>query len=456
MIGDLAGCSVVMVEDDEVFGRALVQRLRLAGVATHWARSAAEGAQLLRRHRPTLVLCDIRLPDGDGEDLLARMMPELGNVPVVAMTAYGGFEQAVRLMRAGVDDYLAKPFPAQRVLEKLAAFARSGGEPRAEEDSAGLLDSPGWRSPPMRTLHAALERVAAADATVLLTGESGAGKGVAARRLRAMAGVRATLPFVVLDCAGLPAETTEAEAALFGRGDAAGLVEAAGAGTLFLDEVGELSSPLQARLLRLLEEHRFQRLGAAEAMATGARFVAATNADLPGRVAAGVFRADLWFRLSVLTLEIAPLRSRPQDTEELAHHFAARFSRGERGITAEGMAALLAHDWPGNVRELRNRIERAVLLAEVASLDVEDLFPERAGGGAAAQQRFSPEAPVEAEEAAVPDILSLADAREAAERVHIRRVLARCGGRIGDAATALGVSRTTLWERMRRLGLSAR
>ncbi len=459
MSRDLAGCSVVMIEDDPVFGQALVQRLRLAGVATHWAQSVAVGEALLRRHRPTLVLCDIRLPDGDGEELIARLMPELGGVPVVVMTAHGGFDQAVRLVRAGADDYLAKPFPAQRVLDKLTAFARQMTSTVEEDDPSEMVDVAGWRSPPMLALQAALERVAPADATVLLVGESGAGKGVAARRLHAMSGARAAAPFAVVDCAALPASTGDAEEVLFGRADAPGLLDAAGAGTLFLDEIAELAPPLQARLLRLLEERRFLRAAGTEAVQVRARIVAATNADLPARVEAGAFRADLWFRLSVVTLTVPPLREQPADMEDLARHFLRRFSRGELSFAQDAVAALRAHSWPGNVRELRNRVERAVLLADARALGALDLFPGQPAGGAppAAPQRFPGEVRAEAPDAPVEEEpQSLAEAREAAEGEHIRRVLARCGGRIGDAAVALGVSRTTLWDRMRKLGLAAR
>jgi DNA-binding NtrC family response regulator len=452
----LTGTSVVMVEDDPVFGQALSQRLRLAGVVTHWARSAAEGATLLRRHRPTLVLCDIRLPDGDGEALMARLMPELGGVPVVAMTAYGGLDQAVRLLRAGADDYLAKPFPVARVFEKLAAFARRAAAPAVDEVVAEV-DAPGWRSPPMRALHAALERVAPAAATVLLTGESGVGKGVATHRLHAMSGARAGAPFTVVDCAALPADALAAEASLFGHGDRPGLLEEAGAGTLLFDEAAELAPALQARLLGLLEERRFRRVGGNEALALRARLVAVTNADLTARLAEGTLRADLLFRLSVVTLAVPPLRERGDDAEDLARHFLDHYAGGERKTFAEdALAAIRAHPWPGNVRELRNRVERAVLLGDGPAIGSADLFPERpsddAAGATPPRHELPPGPPASAEEPP----LSLAEARDAAERAHIRRVLARCGGRVGEAAGALGISRTTLWERMRRLGLAAR
>ncbi|WP_372624726.1 sigma-54-dependent transcriptional regulator [Falsiroseomonas sp.] len=464
----VAGSSVVMIEDDPVLGQSLMQRLRLAGVTTHWARTAAEGEALLRRHRPTMVLCDIRLPDGSGEALIARLMPELGGVPIVAMTAYGGIEQAVHLMRLGVDDYLAKPFPVQRLLDKLAAFAAGGPTPDAGSEG----DEAGWRSPPMRALRAALERLAPAEATVLLAGESGAGKGLAARRLHAMAPARAPEPFVVVDCAALPDTIAEAEAVLLGRDGSApeggpGLAERAGAGTLFFDEISELAPPLQGRLLRLVEEHRLLRVGGREEHPLRARIVAATSADLRGRVAAGAFREDLWFRLSVVELVVPPLRERPEDLEDLARHFLHRFASAPPGgepcvFANDGVAALHAHSWPGNARELRNRVQRAALLAASPCIAAGDLFPElamTAGRGAAASS--SPDAgqddvsPV-ATGTSTAETASLAEARETAEREHIRRVLARCGGRMGDAARALGVSRTTLWDRMRRLGMPAR
>ncbi len=428
--------AVVLIEDDPVLGGALQQRLRLEGFAPHWARDLAEGEALLRRlPAPLCVLCDMRLPDGSGEALLLRLLPQLGRTPVIAMTAFGGVEQAVRLIRAGADDYLLKPFAVEAVIAKLRALA-----PPLPQTAPPM--EAGWGSPPMRALDAALRRLAGASATVLLLGESGAGKEVAARRLHAL-GPRAAAPFLALNCAAIPRDLLESE--VFGHERGAftgaherriGAAERVGEGTLLLDELAELDPALQAKLLRLLEERRFTRVGGAQDLPLRARVVAATNADLAARVAEGRFRGDLYWRLAVVELRVPPLRDRLDDILPLAEAFLLRaaLDAGRAGLAlgADAAAALLAHPWPGNLRELRNRIERAALLAEGPEIGPGDLF---------------------AEQAPPPPAVTLAEARDAAERDHIRRVLARCGGRVGDAARMLDVSRTTLWERMRRLSL---
>lgn len=429
--------SVVLIEDDAVLGESLQQRLTLEGVETRWARSALEGEAILRRHRPSLIVCDIRLPDGNGEALLTRLMPELGGTPIIVVTAFGDVAQAVRLLRAGADDYVEKPFPAQLLIDKLASYA-SWVPPQAPRS-----DGAGWRSPAMQTLRRHLLKLARVDTTVLLGGESGAGKEVAARHLHE-AGPRAAAPFMAVNCAALPADLLESQ--VFGHERGAftgaldrqpGMAERAGDGTLFLDEVAELGPTSQAKLLRLLQERRFTRLGGREEQRLGARIVAASNADLRARVAEGRFREDLYYRLAVVELTVPPLRQRPEDLGELAAHFLQHFSsalgREEPQMGAEIFDALMAHEWPGNVRELRNRIERAMVLSEGPRLQPGDLFPER-------QPREAPP-------------LSLSEARDAAEREHIRRMLTRSGNRVGDAAQLLGISRTTLWERMKRLGL---
>lgn len=431
--------TVLLIEDDEVLGEALTQRLRLEGFAPRWARSIAEGEAALREGPPPrAVLCDMRLPDGSGEALLLRLLPELGAVPVIAMTAYGGVEQAVRLIRAGADDYLMKPFDMEALLDKLRALPAPAA-PRPADAAEG------WRAPAMRALDKALHRLAATATPVLLLGESGAGKEVTARRLHAL-GPRAAAPFVAINCAALPRDLLESEVFGHERGAftgaterRAGAAERAGAGTLLLDEVAELELGLQAKLLRLLDQRRFTRVGGAKELALEARVVAATNADLTARVREGLFREDLYFRLAVVELRVPPLRERTEDLDALADALLASAAEeaGRGGLTLSGAAraALHAHPWPGNVRELRNRLARAAVLGEGPVLEPADLFPGQA----------------------LPEIepATLHEAREAAEREHIRRVLARCGGRLGEAAKVLGIGRTTLWERVRRLGLTA-
>jgi DNA-binding NtrC family response regulator len=437
--GEVKRHSVVLVEDDAVLGESLVQRLTLEGVRTHWARSIAEAEQMLRRQRPNLVVCDIRLPDGSGEDLLARLMPELGGTPVIVVTAYGDVSQAVRLLRAGADDYVEKPFPVQLLIDKLGMLA-SWTPPLVQPP-----DGAGWQSPAMQLLARQLVKLARVDTTVLLGGETGAGKEMAARRLHD-ASPRAGAPFLALNCAAIPAELLESQ--IFGHERGAftgaserhvGITERAGEGTLFLDEVAELDATAQAKLLRLLQERRFTRLGGREELPLRARIVAASNADLRARVADGRFREDLFYRLAVVELVVPPLRERPEDLQELAAHFmrhyASSLQQREPQVSAAAFDAMLAHRWPGNVRELRNRIERALVLSDNERLETGDFFPEQQ------TQDLAP--------------LSLSDAREAAEREHIRRILARSGNRLGDAAQLLGISRTTLWERMKRLGLKA-
>jgi DNA-binding NtrC family response regulator len=255
----------------------------------------------------------------------------------------------------------------------------------------------------------------------------------------------------------------EAEAVLFGRGDMPGLLDQADDGTLFIDEVADLAAPLQARLLGVVEGRRYVRAGSPETRHLKARIVVATNADLHARAQEGRFRRDLLFRLSVVELCVPPLRDRPEDLIDLAQHFIEHFSHGFGGATKrfaeDAVDALLVHAWPGNLRELRNRIERAVLLAASDEIGRVDLFPEQwrdqpdgAPGAAPLPVALPGTPPPEAGS----EPASLAEARDLAEREHIRRVLARCRGRIGDAARVLGVSRTTLWDRMRRLGLPAR
>jgi DNA-binding NtrC family response regulator len=341
-------------------------------------------------------------------------------------------------MRAGAGDYLTKPFDMPLFLDRLSGLLRP---PAA--DIASILGV----SEMMRSVQRTLLRLARVRSTLLLTGETGVGKEVSARFYHAASGTPG--PFMAVNCAAIPADLMEAE--LFGhergaftgaQGRHLGYAERAGEGTLFLDEIGDLPMPLQGKLLRLLEERQFHRVGGEMPVNFRARIVCATNADLEERVRERRFREDLFYRINVVQVRVPPLRERPEDIgwllEQFFDEFSLDFEADLSGVSALAEQAALAHAWPGNVRELRNRMERAVALSLGPWLMPGDLFPE-------AIARAGPAA----------ELPSLESARLAAERQHILRALALTGGEIIPAAKALGISRTTLWEKMRRLGLSS-
>jgi len=430
-----------IVEDDPIMGESLVQRLHLEGYATRWWQSGEAALASLRDVSCHVLVCDIRLPDLSGEQLFRRVLPSLGTTPVIFITAFAEVEQAVRLMQAGANDYITKPFEVDALLAKIALFCTR--EVTAGSDLPGRQALSG--SPAMRDVHNELLRIKDKNDPVLLLGETGVGKEVAARQLHEMS-LRKDLPFVVVNCATLPAE--RAESMIFGheRGGISGsrmahigLVDQAGAGTLFLDEVSALAPLLQRKLLRLVEDKRYTRLGGMEEMISEARVVSSSNADLPMLVREGQFRADLYYRLNATELHIPPLRARRDDVIPLAEHFIAQFSRsaGHRipNFTPSAATELLDYDWPGNVRELRHRIQRALdLVGAAPQVTTNMLFPERL-----------------LHEEQDNRVTTLAEARDRAERLHIEEAIRQTGGVIAKAAALLGVSRTTLWEKMRKL-----
>lgn len=440
---------ILVVEDDEILGRSLEQRLRLEGWHVRWAKSVADALDAIARQTPDAVMCDIRLPDGDGESLMREVFARAGAIPTIFMTAFGGIDQAVRLVRMGARDYVSKPFELDEVVEKLLAATGGGGASVAPADrfaSFGL-------SPATAATRRTLERVADVDLPVLLTGETGTGKEVAARFLHE-ASRRAGAPFVAVNCAALAPELVDS--ALFGHEKGAftgaherrvGLAETAGDGTLVLDEIGELDAGLQAKLLRLVQEREYLRVGGTKPMPFTARLVCATHRDLEAEVARRAFREDLWYRINVVTIRIPALRERPAEIVPLLEGFVAEAGprlRGARlGVAPDAVSAATAYDWPGNVRELKNRVERAVALADGDAITAADLFPdEKLGRTAAAGQAVEVSA------------LTLAEVREAAEKAHIEAVLRATHHGVQETAARLGVSRTTLWEKMRRLGIA--
>ena len=435
---------IAVLEDDPVMGESLVQRLSLEGYDAHWWQTGQEALRGLKDMRPDLMVCDLRLPDIAGDEVF-RIAARRGEAPpFLFITAYGEIDHAVELMQAGAGDFVTKPFGMDDFLGRVEALLQCQGHV-ADGDGPVL-----GASAPMREVEALLRRVADIDSTVLFTGETGVGKEVSARFLHGIS-ARAEQPFMAVNCAAIPRELIDSE--LFGHEKGAftgaharheGYAERARGGVLFLDEVGELPAPVQAKLLRVVQERVFHRVGGERPIACRARLFCATNADLEHLVERGAFRRDLYFRLKVIPVHVAPLRDRRDDIVPLLRHFVAvfaeTFGRGVTGLGTYAEEAALAYEWPGNVRELRNRAERAVALAPAGKLRPVDLFPELEGHGAADGG---------------DTLATLAEVRDAAERRQIERALEATGGQTGKAAALLGVARTTLWEKMRRLGLEA-
>src|SRR5215469_13213142 len=416
------GKLIGVVEDDPTQGGTLTHRLELEGYRPVWWRTGNEALRGLPTARPDLVVCDIRLPDISGEDLFLQVLPQLGGKPFLFVTGYGEVEQAVRLLKAGAVDYIAKPYALPDLLERITRLLT------LQPGATGELGT----SAAMREVETLLRRVANIDSSLLFRGESGVGKEVAAHFVHKIS-TRGQDPLVAVNCAAIPGELIESQ--LFGHERGAftgaqarhhGYVERARNGILFLDEVGELPMPMQAKLLRLLQERAFSRVGGEAVIKTGARLLCATNADLERAVVEGRFREDLYFRINVISVEIPPLRDRTDDILPLAYRFmqefAQAFTRSLHGFTPAAEEALLEHPWRGNVRELRNRVERAVALSHSPWIGKEALFPgER----------------VEPETVASPSS-TLEEVRRRAERQHIRAVLARADGRVEEAAKLLG------------------
>ena len=430
---------LLLIEDDLVLGGALAQRLKLEGIGVRWAETCVQALAHLRRRRPDFVLADIRLPDGSGEDLYRQALPYLGGTPIVFATAFADIQQAIRLVRAGADDYLTKPYDVDALLERLRGLVPAAPS-AAEGGTGGAPPLPFGLSPATFAIAADLEKVARTELPVLLLGETGAGKEVAAHMIHAQSD-HAAHPFVAVNCGAIGRELMESQffgherGAFTGASSAhVGYFEEAGEGTLFLDEIGELDARLQAGLLRVLNDGVFRRLGGRQDIRFRGRIVSATNADLQTSIADKTFREDLYYRVAVVELVVPPLRERKEELMELAARFAGQAGRRARRpvptFDESAKLALLSHDWPGNVRELRNRIERAVALSDAGALSAAELFPE---------QRLDQSAPA-----------SLADAREQAELDQIERAMVLSGGRVSEAARHLGISRTTLWKRRRR------
>ncbi|MES2644344.1 MAG: sigma-54 dependent transcriptional regulator [Myxococcota bacterium] len=444
--------SRVLVADDEEGVRSfLADALSLDG---HEVVEVADGLQALEalgREAFHVLVTDLKMPGMDGIELLRRVRAEFPEVEVILLTAYGTVDRAVEAMKLGAVDFLQKPLsgPAElRVLVRRASERRHLRD-RVEVSEPGEVPPLTWGSPAMKAVVDVIGRVAATDATVLLLGESGVGKEVAARAIHARS-ARRKGPFVAINCAALSENLLESE--LFGHekgaftGAAArkrGKLELAEGGTFFLDEAGELKPDLQARLLRVLQERRFERVGGTQLVHADVRWIAATNQDLQARVASGHFRADLYYRLAVFPIRLPALRDRPEDLVPLAQALLARVAHdlGRPGLRLDepGIRALRAREWPGNVRELGNALERAAILSDGLVLD--------------ARWLEAPDAPVSGDPPGDRDRPDAPTSMEALERDAIRRALVTAGGNRRLAAEQLGIGLRTLYEKLKRFDL---
>jgi two-component system response regulator AtoC len=457
----MSGPARVLVVDDKENMRKLLAKILADGWLVEEAEDGARALSLVATRPYDVVVTDIRMPGADGFELLAAVKARAPDTEVVMMTGYATVPDAVRAMKLGAFDYLEKPFDPDAALavvtraaehKRIADAARQaapGSEVSAFHNLVG-------RSPPMREVFGLLEKAAALDITVLLLGETGTGKELAARAIHYHS-ARRERRFVPVNCGALPADLVESE--LFGHARGAftgaavmkvGLFEEARGGTLFLDEVGELPLPAQVKLNRALQEREIRRVGETQPIKVDVRVIAATHRDLREEVKAGRFREDLFYRLHVFPVTLPPLRDRPEDVPLLAAHFLDKHARALRrtlaGFEPEALRRLAGHPWPGNVRELENAVERAVAVVTGERVRVADLPPDLAGGPQAA-------APDPAALARLPYREAVAEARDRTSRDYLVALLAEFGGNVTRAAERAGMERESLHRLLRRYGI---
>ena len=435
---------VLVAEDDAELREAIADTLRFAGLRVTAVADGSAALASLERELPALLLSDVQMEPLDGHALLARVRARWPELPVVLITAYGTIERAVAAMRDGAADYLVKPFEARALIDLVQRLGRS------PQPAEGDIDAPLAVDPRSRECLELARRIARTDVTVLISGESGTGKEVFARYLHAQSARRAG-PFVAINCAAIPDNMLEA--VLFGHERGAftgataahaGKFEQAQGGTLLLDEISEMGLALQAKLLRVLQEREVERIGSVRTIELDVRVVATSNRQLAAEVAAGRFREDLYYRLNVMPLRLAPLRERPLDIVPLAERILGRLA-GPRArplaLSPHAAERLVAHAWPGNVRELDNVLQRACVLAGGRVLGAHDIV-------------FETGVPAVAAAAEAPGAAALTDEVREREREIILATLAATDGSRKNAAQRLGISPRTLRYKLAQIRAS--
>ncbi|MBN2140046.1 MAG: sigma-54 dependent transcriptional regulator [Desulfovibrionaceae bacterium] len=453
---------ILVLDDEKNYLLVLESILSDEGYKVTALSDPEMGLAFLEESEVDVLLTDMKMPKLSGQDVLEHVKRGYPHIPVIIMTAFGSIESAVEAMRVGAFDYITKPFANEELLlsvTKAMSFAKTQQENillRRQVQERFGPDNIVARGKPMRQVLEMVQRAAPSKSTVLISGESGTGKELIARAIHNLS-PRSSGPFVSVNCMALNPGVLESE--LFGheKGSFTGAVsrrrgrfEAADKGTLFLDEIGELSPDLQVKLLRVLQERTFERVGGEEPVEVDIRIVAATNKDLQQAVAKGEFREDLFYRLNVVSVELPPLRERREDIPFLADHFLEKFARENdkpvSGFSAAVMDYLTAFEWPGNVRQLENIIERCVVLGSGEVIEAEDLPPEIKDE----ESQFKSAVDL------LPAKLDLAQTLEKIEAAVIRRALARSGFVQVKAAELLGVSKSLLQYKLKKYNISAR
>ncbi|HTR38464.1 MAG TPA: sigma-54 dependent transcriptional regulator [Bryobacteraceae bacterium] len=448
--------TVLVVEDEEKLRRVMELQLKTAGFEVEQAGNAEEGLKLA--DDADVILTDLRLPGMSGLDMLQKIREQDSHKPVIVMTAFGSIETAVEAMKAGAVDFLPKPFSLDHLMTvvnkalEVRSLREENRELRAELSQRYQFDNIVGRSGAMREIFATIERVAPTRATVLLCGESGVGKDMIARAIHQHS-PRAGKPFVKINCTALPENLMESE--LFGYEKGAftganvskpGKFEQADTGTVFLDEIGDVPPGIQVKLLRILQEREFERLGSNHTRHVDVRVLAATNVDLRAALEQGEFREDLYYRLNVLPINIPPLRDRKEDIPFLAKHFVAKLSKdlgsGVESISDAAIQRLMEYHWPGNVRELENVIERSLVLGNGPVLEPSDI-------------RLDLSAPPRTAAAAAGHFLPDGMTLDQYEQSIIREALQRANGNKSQAARLLGLTRNALRYRLSQMGIES-
>jgi DNA-binding NtrC family response regulator len=452
-----AGASILVIDDEPLIRMTVQDALAAEGFRVTTAETGQKGIDLFRNKHVDVVITDLRLPDLDGVQILKQIKILNPESQVLMITAYGSIDSAVQAMKEGASDYLTKPFAMDELLLIIKRILRMK---QLEEENVSLrkkveerysLEGLVGKSPQMLKIYELIETVAQTDTTVLISGESGTGKELAANAIHFQS-PRKRGPFIKVNCAALPETLLESE--LFGHEKGAftgavrqrkGRFEMADGGTLFLDEIGDISMGVQVKLLRVLQERQFERVGGSETLSVNVRLICATQKDLKEEILKGTFREDLYYRLNVVLVDLPPLRNRREDILLLADHFIDKFSKkmGKEisGLTEDARTLLLKYSFPGNIRELENMLERAIALIKGKAIQAEDLPDELCGQPSSIQdvcQRIKGSKP-------------LATATKLFEKEYIQSVLEKTKGKKGQAAENLGISRKTLWEKIKEL-----